>query len=362
MKNLQRGPRIGVAVIGCGRIGSLRASLASTHPGVRFLALSDREQHKADILAQRTGADLAITDNDAAIAHPEVDIVFVSTPEHDHRDAIVAALEAGKPVFVEKPMALTLADADAIVAAQARTGTELRVGYSRRHERRWMLAKEQILQGRLGEIIGIQSRVYNTRAQMLQILERAPDATPVNDVLTYYVDMACWYLEGIRPVEVVARENARVYPALGYDKADVTWAILTFENGAVVNLGICYALPSGYPTVGQSARFEILGEDGVILLDADNKDSLLYTDRGAPHSYVPDHNVSLMFMQTTSAADYAVGDWWGAVASETRSWLDHLLTGRPCPHATPAEARRTLAVTLAIEEAARTGQAIALDV
>lgn len=356
----RRGEPLGVAVIGCGRIGGLRASLSATHPSVRFLALSDRERHKADILAQKTGADFVTTDNAAAIDHPEVDIVFVSTPEHDHRESIVAALEAGKPVFVEKPIALTLADADAIIAAQARTGTPLRVGYSRRHERRWMMTKEQIAQGRLGEIIGIQSRVYNTRAQMLQILQRAPDATPVNDVLTYYVDMACWFLEGVRPVEVVARENSRVYKKLGYDKADVTWAIVTFENGAVVNLGICYALPAKYPTVGQSSRFEILGEDGVILLDVDNKDSLLYTDRGAPHTYVPDHNVSLMFMQTTSAADYAVGDYWGAVASETRSWIDHLLTGRPCPHTTPEEARRTLTVTLAIEEAARTGRAVTL--
>ena len=360
MAMAEKGGPIGVAVIGCGRIGGLRAHLSATHPSVRFLALADRERHKADILAQRTGADFITTANADAIDHPDVDIVFVSTPEHDHRDAIIAALEAGKPVFVEKPIALTLADADAIIAAQQRTGTELRVGYSRRHERRWMMTKEQIAQGRLGEIIGIQSRVYNTRAQMLQILERAPDATPVNDVLTYYVDMACWFLEGIRPVEVVARENSRVYKKLGYDKADVTWAIITFENGAVVNLGICYALPEKYPTVGQSSRFEILGEDGVILLDADNKDSLLYTDRGAPHTYVPDHNVSLMFMQTTSAADFAVGDYWGAVASETRSWIDHLQTGRPSPHTTPAEARRTLAVTLAIEEAARTGKSVAL--
>jgi predicted dehydrogenase len=359
VSGMRNGP-FGAAVIGCGRIGGLRAAMAAAHPSVNFLALSDRDQTRADILAQRTGADFVTTDNEAAIDHPDVGMVFVSTPEHDHRDSIVAALEAGKPVFVEKPIALTLEDADAIVAAHKRTGTPLRVGYSRRHERRWMMTKEQIAQGRLGEIIGIQSRVYNTRAQMLQILERAPDATPVNDVLTYYVDMACWFLEGIRPVEVVARENSRVYRNLGYDKADVTWAIVTFENGAVVNLGICYALPAKYPTVGQSSRFEILGEDGVILLDVDNKDSLLYTDRGAPHTYVPDHNVSLMFMQTTSAADYAVGDYWGAVASETRSWIDHLVTGRPCPHTTPDEARRTLAVTLAIEAAARTGQAVTL--
>jgi len=353
--------RLGVAVIGCGRIGGLRASLSSTHPGVSFLAISDREQTQADILAQRTGADLVTTDNLAAITDDRVDAVFVSTPEHDHRESIVQALEAGKAVFVEKPIALSLADADIIIEAAERSGSELRVGYSRRHDRRWMMTKEQILQGRLGEILGMQSRVYNTRAQLIQILARSVDATPVTDVLTYYVDMACWFLEGIRPVEVVARSKYKIFRELGFNAADVTWAIITFENGAVVNLGVSCALPATYLTVGQSSQYEIIGEEGVVLLDADNKDSLLFTDRGAPHTYVPDHNINMMFMQTTSAADFAVGDYWGAVASETRSWLDHLMTGRPSPHTTPHEARRTLAVTLAIEEAAETGQTVMLD-
>ena len=71
---------IGIAVIGSGRIGTLRASLSAAHPGVNFLAVSDREQHKADILAQRVGANLATTDNLAAIQHPSVNAVFVSTP------------------------------------------------------------------------------------------------------------------------------------------------------------------------------------------------------------------------------------------------------------------------------------------
>ena len=87
-------------------------------------------------------------------------------------------------------------------------------------------------------------RVYNTRAQLMEILKRSPDATPVTDVLTYYVDMACWFMEGIRPVEVVARSKYKIFKELGYNAADVTWAIITFENGAVVNLGISYA-PAG---------------------------------------------------------------------------------------------------------------------
>ena len=121
---------LGVAVIGCGRIGTLRANLASRYPAVNFIALSDAEQHRADILAQQIGANFSTNNNLEAINHPEVNTVIVSTPEHDHREAIIQALEAGKPVLIEKPIALTLEDADAIINASSSTGTEFRVGYS----------------------------------------------------------------------------------------------------------------------------------------------------------------------------------------------------------------------------------------
>ncbi len=351
---------IGVAVIGSGRIGTLRANMASRHPSVRFLAISDKEPERADMLAESVAAHLSSGDNYEIISHPEVDTVIVSTPEHDHAEAILQALELGKPVFVEKPLTLTLEDADKVVEAVERTGVELRIGYSRRHDRRWMLAREQVARGRLGQILGINSRIYSSRAQIAEPLKRSPNATPVLDVLTYYVDMACWFLEGNRPVEVFARGNAKIFKSWGYSAHDVTWSIITFEDGTVVNLGVCCALPAKYPTYGQSARFEVLGEDGAILLDVDNKDSLLFTDKGVPHAYVPDHHVNLLFMQSNSSGDWAMGDYWGPIANETRSWLDHLATGSPCVHTTAIEGRQTLALTLAIEESARTGEIISL--
>lgn len=346
---------LGVAVVGSGRIGTLRANMASRHPSVRFLAVSDLDAEKAGLLGEAVGADLVSSDNETIIAHPDVNAVIVSAPEHEHLKPILQAIELGKPVFVEKPLALTLEDTDIIVEAVERTGVELRVGYSRRHDRRWMLAKEQVVQGRLGQVLGIQSRVYNTRAQMMEILKRSPTATPVLDALTYYVDMTCWFMAGNRPVEVVARSHGKVFKGMGYPVDDVTWTIITFEDGAVANLGIFYALPAKYPTYGQSARFEVLGDEGVIILDMDNKDSFLFTDNGVPHSYVPDHNVNALFMQSNSSGDWAMNDYWGPIANETRSWLDHIATGTAISHTTVREGRLTVEVTLAIEEAARTG-------
>ena len=352
---------LGIAVIGSGRIGTLRASMAARHPSVRFLAVSDHDKTRADVLAQRTGANLVTDDNYAAISHSEVDAVVVATPEHEHVEAVVQAAELGKPVFLEKPLALTLEDGDLIADAVKKSGVELFVGYSRRHDRRWMMTKEHIAAGRVGEIISIQSRVMNTRAQMLEILKRSPDASTVLDVLTYYVDMVCWYLEGIPPVEVVARGHGKVFRELGHDTNDATWALITFETGAIANIGIFYALPASYPTFGQSPRFEVFGDQGVILLDADNRDSVLFSDKGIPHNYVPDHEAKMLFMQTNSSGDWALDDFWGPIANETRSWIDHLITGARCAHTTLDEARRTLEICLAIEESARTGESISLN-
>ena len=107
---------LGIAVVGSGRIGALRANMASRHPSVNFLVLADRDKTKADILAQQTGADLTTGDNYEAISHEKVDAVVVATPEHDHTEAVLQALSLGKPVFLEKPIALTLEEADKIIA------------------------------------------------------------------------------------------------------------------------------------------------------------------------------------------------------------------------------------------------------
>src|SRR5687767_5512443 len=241
---------LGVAVIGSGRIGSLRARLAAKHPAVHFLAVSDINKEAARALAERTKADAYSTDNLAMISRPEVNAVIVSTSEHEHVEPVCQALELGKPVLMEKPLGLTLADADQIIETVRRTRGDLRVGYIRRFKRCFARAKQQVLDGHLGVISGGTARVYNTRAQAFEILKRNPEATPVVDVLTYFVDLMLWFLEGNRPVEVVARGQHGIFRKAGYDIHDVTWAILTMADGAVINLGISYALPAQYPILG----------------------------------------------------------------------------------------------------------------
>ncbi len=351
---------LGIAVIGAGRIGTLRARLAAKHPSVDFLAVSDSDPACARALAEQTNADFSSSDNFEVIERPEVTAVIVSTPEGEHAAPVKRALELGKPVLVEKPLALSRVDAEDILATLKATNGNLRIGYSRRYKECYLRAKEQMIQGRLGRVIGGHARVYNSRAQAFAILKRDPHATPVLDVLTYYVDLMCWLLEGNPPVEVIARGQYGIFREAGFSAHDVTWAIVTFADGAVINLGISYALPAKYPTFGQSDRVELLGSEGTMMIDDDHMNHLLYTDKGIPHAYVPDHQINMAFLGSTTPGDWALGDFWGPLGNETRAWLDHLVTGNPTAHTTPEQAIINLETTIAIERSARTGQVVRL--
>jgi myo-inositol 2-dehydrogenase/D-chiro-inositol 1-dehydrogenase len=180
-----RQSKIGIAVVGAGRIGTLRARLASKHPAVGFLAVSDKDSARAQALAKQAGAHFHSGSNDEVIGHPDVTAVIVSTPEQEHTKPILRALELGKPVLVEKPIGFSLAEADLILGKLRETKGSLRVGYSRRYKECFLRAKEQVRHGRLGKIVGANARVFNSRAQTFAILKRDPHATPVLDVLTY---------------------------------------------------------------------------------------------------------------------------------------------------------------------------------
>src|SRR5262249_25602194 len=120
-----RQENIGIAVVGAGRIGTLRARLAAKHPAVEFLAISDRDPARARARGEQAGADVQSGSKEEVIAHPGVTAVIVSTPEQQHTQPILKALELGKPVLVEKPIGFSLREADKILDTLRATKGEL---------------------------------------------------------------------------------------------------------------------------------------------------------------------------------------------------------------------------------------------
>ena len=346
---------LGIAVIGSGRIGTLRATMASNHAAVKFLAVADKDPARAKKLAEKTGAQFYSSDNLEVISRPEVDAVVVATIEVEHTLPILQALELGKPVLCEKPLALDFAEADKLLAAAKKAGVDLRCGYSRRFKDKYLLAKEQLMNGRLGRITSGMARVFNSRSQAVATLSRLPADTSSISGLVYYVDLMNWLLPDNPPVEVFARANGASIKGAGFANTnDITYAIVTLKDGAVVDLGVCYALPKHYPSLGHAGRVELIGTDGVLIIDDDHTDQMMYSQHSAPHVYLPDHNVEMVFLGSGTPGDWALGEFQGPVATETRNWLDYLSMGRPCLLATGDDARRTIEITLAIERSLQT--------
>ncbi|OGL63408.1 MAG: hypothetical protein A3I72_10280 [Candidatus Tectomicrobia bacterium RIFCSPLOWO2_02_FULL_70_19] len=352
--------RIGLGIVGSGRMGRLRAHLAAQSHQVRFLALADKDPAWAEAVARQTGAHFHSGENEAVLNHPEVEAVIVSTPEFAHADPVVRALELGKPTLVEKPLALSLADADRILEAQARTGTELYVGYTQRVRRRFINAKEQIRQGRLGRLLTARATLYNPRPGGAEIYKRAPHAGPVTDTLTYMVDIALWYFEGRRPARIYAQGGSKIFPHHPMGCGDWAWALLSFQGGGTVSFGCSWILPPNWPSNITSMEMEVMGAKGAVMIDDSHKYALLATSHGVPSPYVPGAKSEVVFLESMMAGDWLLGDFWGPMRDETRLFLERVTAGRAVPLATPAEARATLEVTLAIERSAKENRPIDL--
>ena len=156
---------IGLGIIGSGRIGTLRARLASGHAAVTGIAVSDLDPANAAKLATLVGGRSHGSDNFAVIDDPNVTAVIVSTSEGEHMAPMLAAIARGKQVLVEKPIALTLREADQVLEALAKHGGNVRVGYSRRYKERYQIAKEQVIKGRVGTLTGGAARKCLTHAR-----------------------------------------------------------------------------------------------------------------------------------------------------------------------------------------------------
>lgn len=120
----------------------------------------------------------------------------------------------------------------------------------------------------------------------------------------------------------------------GYDVADLSYALFTYDDGTIINLGVSCALPEKYPALGHAARVDVLGTEGVMILDDDHTDQLMYSEKGVPHVYLPDHSVNMVFPR---AVRRAIGRWANSGAqSQTKLGLGSIT----CPWANPAWWRR----------------------
>ena len=179
------------------------------------------------------------------------------------------------------------------------------------------------------------------------MLKRNPHATPVVDALTDDVDLMNWLFEGRMLTEIYARGQTGVLKeeAGNHDVPDVSYSVLTYDDGAVGPRRRVNETPEKYPALGHAARVEVLGTGGVMDLDDDHTDQLTCTAKPACRTYILTMWSTWCFCR---AARRATGRWgiWGDRQRNAGVAGDHLATGRSCTLATAQDVRATLEATL----------------
>ena len=352
---------VGVAVIGAGSIGSLRAEIAHRHPSVDFLAVCDIVEERAARLAASCDADAWAARAEHVVARDEVDVVIVASTEDAHYEPAMAAIEAGKSLLVEKPLTILPEEGEKLLAAARERGVRVHTGFTQRFRRRYLAIKEHMNQGYVGEVTSAKATIYLAASVARAVISRAGTTTPSINTMTYLFDLLTWYLDGARPATAYAAGPTRGAIHDQYGVPDSTWCVLTYDDGTVANLGVSWELPEFWPAYVATMDFELFGREGTLSVKDDHRDVLMASRRPIPSPYTPDTSMHVAMLGSYMPGDWALGEHFGAMQRETHALINSVGQHRDDPVlATGEEGLDVLIISRAVDESARTGQIVPL--
>ena len=331
--------RLGIALVGSGRMGAFHGETVGRRlPGARLVAVADPAPGVAERLAGSLGAAKSYTDPEAAFADPEVDAVVIAAPARFHADLVVAAAAAGKGVFCEKPMAMTIADVDRAIDAAATAGVVLQVGFNRRFAADWAAARALVDDGRLGTPRLLRSVTRDPGG--FDPARVAPD-TIFNETLIHDFDTLRFLNPGAEAVEVHALADALVEPDWR-DRGLLDTAVVTvrFDNGAVGVAEACFEAAYGY-----DVRGEVFGSGGMATLGDGRRTGMTFS--AAPGQLA----------ETVRSDQELLGD---AYTAELAAFVDAVRGDAPVPVG-GEDARAALGIALAAAKSVRDRRPVRVD-
>jgi myo-inositol 2-dehydrogenase / D-chiro-inositol 1-dehydrogenase len=360
MKKSAKG--VGLAIIGAGRVGLFRGEVAARHPAVEWIGVAELNHNRGGDVAARIGADFVTTSHRELLKRPEVTAAIIATDEHLHVEPVLAAVERGVPMLIEKPLATDLAQSARVLEAITDAKLDAVVGYTQRFRRKWLGAKEKVRTGALGDVTLVSSRAFMNRLVAIDNYKRTDDPATISPMVisgTHALDIVMWYLEQKTPVECYARSVDKVLGPL-YHGIDATAGMIMFSDGALHTLSISWALPVTWPGAVYSLEVGINGTSGVLTIDDTHRDIVLAVSSPQSEGYAPDASRLVDFMGSYPPGDMVLGELRGPMAEETTSWLNRVALAVPTQAATAAEAHNRLMLTKALDLSAKRKQPVKL--
>ena len=205
--------QINVGIIGTGWCGGIRAAACAASPWVRELHIAEIKEERLQEVASETRPVTATTDYRTLVEHPSIDAVIISTtPEPTHYPIARESLLAGKHVFLEKPIALELSEADDLIALARAKQVAFTIGYSQRFNPKFAYVKRSIADGTIGEPVCALVSRHITRNLGKKISGRVR-LSPAAMEATHDIDFVLWCLAPRKPIRVYAQEVHKIMRA-----------------------------------------------------------------------------------------------------------------------------------------------------
>ncbi len=332
---VSRGP-VRCALVGVGVMGREHADILATSMLADLAVCVDIDPRAAD----RVPRGVAFTTSlDEALATPGLEALFVATPQPFHEGAVRQALERGLHVFCEKPIAHTIASADAIVALEAAHPGRLVIGHMYRFDPRWMALRAAVEDGRLGRLVHLSTHGYTPDYEGRALADHTSLA---NENAVHGLDLLQW-LAG--PIERVYAEASRTGVA-GEGQVDSIVVTLRFTSGAIGTVATDWAMPSATGLSGE-LHFGAVGSKGVAWIDARDSGVGILSTQSAPS-----FPGTLVYRDPSGAEQ-------GIYRVEDEFFLAKVRDGRPWP-VTAADARSALRVALAVDRSLELARPVAV--
>jgi UDP-N-acetyl-2-amino-2-deoxyglucuronate dehydrogenase len=339
---------IGFGIVGAGMVARYHATGIARTPGARLIAVCRADTARAEEAAAKFGAPCEAS-LEALLARPDVDAVCICTPSGQHAAQAIAAARAGKHVLVEKPMALTLADADAMIAACREAGVHLGVALQRRIDPLFRSVRAAIDAGALGKLtLGAVSVPYQRPQSYYDSAAwRGTWALDGGGALMnqgiHLLDLLVWYMGDAAEIQASAATLAHAI-----EVEDCVTAALRFAGGALGSVAATTAAAPGFPH-----RIEVYGDRGGVQIEGEQIVRWEVSGVEAP--------ATINSAGTASAGAGASPTGIGAVG-HTRLLGEFVAAIREArvPLIPGEEGRRSLALALAIYDSARTNSKIVI--
>lgn len=330
--------RLKYGVIGLGFFGEKHLEVLTNLPDVEVVGICTRREEHLKTMAKRFNIPKIFTDYHDFLADPEIQAVSITTHIEAHKEPTIAALRAGKHVFLEKPMAPTIPDCDAVIAETKKSKGIFMVGHICRFDPRYAIAKKSIQEGKVGKIVSLYARRNIPASVSESVLAKIG---PLLGDGVHDADLFLWYT-GKKVKTVYAKtKSVRNLP-----NPDIGWAMLGFESGTIGVIESIWYLPDKTP-FDIDSRMEIIGTKGAIYIGG--------ADQGIT---INDQN-GLKILDTYYWPQ-VFGQRVGVLKEELTYFVRCAFTKTRPDVITPEESREAVRVMLAAEEGAKTGKAILL--